>query len=88
MLDLGGDGGKVFDGIFTNQSGIHRGATTDNEQALNGDEFARAEVEPREDGRASVEVDAAADGITDCFWLLKDFFKHVVLITAFFRGAW
>ena len=57
-------------------------------QALDGDEFARAEVEPREDGRASVEVDAAADGITDCFWLLKDFFKHVVLITAFFGCAW
>ena len=87
LFDFGKDAGEVFDGVFSDEPGIHGGAATDDENAIEIGEFARIEVESGEKRVAAIGIEATAQSVTNGFGLLKDFFKHVVLISALFGGV-
>lgn len=87
LFDFGKDSGKVFDGVFSNEAGIHGGAATDDEDAVEFGKFARVEVEPGEEGAAAIGIEAAAQGVSNGLGLLEDFLEHVVFVTSFFSGV-
>ena len=44
-------------------------------------------VNARNVGFSGLQADPAADGVSDGFGLLKDFFEHEVVVSPFFQGG-
>ena len=93
LFDFGKDSGKVFDGVFSNKAGIHGGAATDDEDAVElgglGRAIEQATAGDREE-RVFLRADKAItyDEIMQAMNALRAAgYVHVALVGAEAAGA-
>ncbi len=87
VFDFDRNSGQIFQEVFTHQTGVPRGATANDENALRVEQRLGNRVQSRHFYDARLEVDAAANGIANALRLFKNFFQHEVLVAPFFDAV-